>query len=538
LPYTIDFENDGTAAAQDITVTEQLDPNIDWSTFLLGSFGFGPINVTIPAGLTQYQTTVSYQNSDGSSLNVQVSLDFNVQTGLLTVTFVSLDPLTNQTPTGVFDGFLYPESDSPLGSDGYVQYTVQPRTGLTTGTTINQQAAVVFDTNAPLNTAVVTNTIDAGPPTSSVAALPPYSPGTFTVSWSGSDDAGGSGIAFFDVYVSDNGGSYTLWQDQTTQTSAAYSGQVGHTYRFFSVATDNVGNVQPTPAAAQATTQIAASPVANSQSVVVSENTAQSITLTGSAPNNDPLAFTITTNPAHGSLSNTTPTLTFTPNTNFTGSDSFRFTVTDMTTGFVSTAATVSIAVQPQQQASVSSVWASWGSQTVALQTATDGVRLLPAGRTTDLPWPNLQTFTITLSQAAPLNPANVSVTGLIVANYGLVSLSGSGTNYTITLSQPISAADRVTLTIGNASITPFTRRLDVLPGDGQRRRRGQHHRRRPAPAQLHAVPPLPGDLRPERRRQRGPHRLQPLPPIPRHHLAAAAPAGRGGRRPRGRCPP
>ena len=47
LPYTIDFENDGSAAAQDVTVTEQLDPNLDWSTFQLGSFGFGPINVTV-----------------------------------------------------------------------------------------------------------------------------------------------------------------------------------------------------------------------------------------------------------------------------------------------------------------------------------------------------------------------------------------------------------------------------------------------------------------------------------------------------------
>ena len=71
LSYTVDFENDGSAAAQDVTVTEQLDSNLDWSTFQLGSFGFGPINVTVPAGLTQYQTTVSYQNSDGSSLNVR-----------------------------------------------------------------------------------------------------------------------------------------------------------------------------------------------------------------------------------------------------------------------------------------------------------------------------------------------------------------------------------------------------------------------------------------------------------------------------------
>ena len=48
--YTVDFENDGSVAAQDVTVTEQLDPNLDWSTFQLGSFGFGPIKVTSRPG--------------------------------------------------------------------------------------------------------------------------------------------------------------------------------------------------------------------------------------------------------------------------------------------------------------------------------------------------------------------------------------------------------------------------------------------------------------------------------------------------------
>ena len=52
------------------------------------------------------------------------------------------------------------------------------------------------------------------------------------------------------------------------------------------------------------------------------------------------------------------------------------------------------------------------------------------------------------------------------MASYGPVAISGSGTTYTITLAQPINAADRVTVTIGNAGIATFTRRLDVLPGD------------------------------------------------------------------------
>jgi RHS repeat-associated protein len=260
LPYTVDFENDGTASALDVSVTEQLDPNLDWSTLQLGSFGFGPVNVTIPAGLTQYQTTVSYQNADGSSLNVQVSFDFNVATGMLTITLVSLDPLTGLAPTGVFDGFLYPQRVSAIASDGYVQYTVQPKLGLSTGATINQQASVVFDTNSPLNTAVVTNTVDTGPLSSMVNPLPATTTATsFTVSWSGQDDPRGSGVANYSVYVSVDGGPFTAWLTNMSLASASFTGQVGHTYGFYSVAADNVGNVQPTPTGAQATTLVVAS---------------------------------------------------------------------------------------------------------------------------------------------------------------------------------------------------------------------------------------------------------------------------------------
>jgi hypothetical protein len=252
----VQFENGGTAAALDVALTEQLDPTLDWSTLQLGSVGFGPVNLSIPVGLTQYQTSVSYQNTDGTPLNVQVALSFNVQTGLLTVTFTSLDPATGEAPTGVFDGFLPPDNQSGVG-EGFVQYTIQPKAGLTTGAAITQQAAVVFDTNAPLSTAPVVNTIDAGPPTSSVSPLPgTESSANFTVSWSGQDDPGGSGIASFDVFVSDNGGPFTPFLTGTTQTSATFTGASGHRYTFFSVATDNVGNRQPTPGTAQATTQV------------------------------------------------------------------------------------------------------------------------------------------------------------------------------------------------------------------------------------------------------------------------------------------
>ncbi|HVA50299.1 MAG TPA: DUF4214 domain-containing protein [Pirellulales bacterium] len=285
--YTVDFENDGSVAAQDVTVSEQLDANLDWSTFQLGSVGFGAVNVNVPAGLTQYQTTVAYQNVDGSSLNVQVALDFNVQTGKLTATFTSLDPLTGQPPTGVTDGFLPPDDKNHIG-EGYVQYSVRPKANLATGAVVNEAATVVFDTNAPINTNTASNTIDADPPTSSVAALPGTETATsFTVSWSGTDDSGGSGIASYNVFVSDNGGPFTAFQTDTTKTSATFTGVNGHTYAFYSVSTDNVGNVQTTPTAAQTTTKVSVGAVLPTSSVAALPATETSTSFTVSWSGSD-----------------------------------------------------------------------------------------------------------------------------------------------------------------------------------------------------------------------------------------------------------
>src|SRR5439155_11939792 len=51
--------------------------------------------------------------------------------------------------------------------------------------------------------------------------------------------------------------------------------------------------------------------------------------------------------------------------------------------------------------ASVSGVSALWGTQSAVLQTATDGIRLLPAGRNVDLPWFGVNRLSLSLSQAA-----------------------------------------------------------------------------------------------------------------------------------------
>jgi len=93
--------------------------------------------------------------------------------------------------------------------------------------------------------------------TSSVNPLPATEPtATFPVTWSGTPGTEGYPIGSYSIYVSDDGGLFTVWQHLTTASEAMFTGVNGHTYRFYSVAVDVDGNVQPTPTAPQASTTV------------------------------------------------------------------------------------------------------------------------------------------------------------------------------------------------------------------------------------------------------------------------------------------
>ncbi len=87
-------------------------------------------------------------------------------------------------------------------------------------------------------------------------------------------------------------------------------------------------------------------PVSNNQTVVTNEDTPVAIILSGSSDaEGSPLVYTIVTPPAHGTLSGSGANVTYTPDTNYNGPDSFTFKVNDGTTD--SNVATVSITVLP-----------------------------------------------------------------------------------------------------------------------------------------------------------------------------------------------
>ena len=211
--YTIYFENlaNATAEAENIVITDVLDADLDWSTLSIG----------------------------GSSHPDTMSYSFNSTTGTITWTFIGINLPPNQAP--------------PQG-EGWVSYSVKPKTGLATSIEIRNKATIIFDINPPIDTPETLHTIDASSPESTIQSLPAQSNSSFSLSWSGTD--AGSGMKAYSIYYSDNDGPWVVWLLQTQETSATFNGQVSHTYKFYSRAIDQVGNQEETPQDPDATTTV------------------------------------------------------------------------------------------------------------------------------------------------------------------------------------------------------------------------------------------------------------------------------------------
>jgi len=274
MPYQVRFENvtNASAPAQRVTVTDTLDPNLDLNTFELTEIAIANQLISIPAGLNHYETRISLLVTNGtllpgpalnsfsatpcpSCIIAEVEAALDVPSRRLTVNLTAVDPSTGWLPEDPLLGLLFPNDSTGRGA-GSVSYLVRPLPGLPSGTQIRNRAHIVFDYNDPIDTPLVFNTLDSAPPTSSVLPLHALSGRSFLVTWSGADDANGSGVASFDIYGVEDATNRFLLLQNTTETSILFTGALGHSYGFYSVARDNVGNEQTTPASLQGQTTI------------------------------------------------------------------------------------------------------------------------------------------------------------------------------------------------------------------------------------------------------------------------------------------
>ncbi|MGV3620568.1 MAG: Ig-like domain-containing protein, partial [Archangium sp.] len=181
---------------------------------------------------------------------------------------------------------------------------------------------------------------------------------------------------------------------------------------------------------------IGAAPTANAQAQTTNEDTALAVTLSATDPDNGALTYTVLSGPTMGSLSGTPPNLTYTPNANANGSDSFTFKANDGT--FDSNAATVSITITPVNDAPVANA--------AVFTVAEDG------------------TLNITLS-GSDVDGDPLTFTASSPANG---ALTGTGANRVYTPNANAFGSDSFTFTVndGTVSSSPATIGITVTPAN------------------------------------------------------------------------
>jgi hypothetical protein len=210
-----------------------------WDTFShVNADCTGNVNITIAPVVQDDKYFLTQSLVPGSSLTVPapgvLANDSGVDPG-----FASLSLDTRSAQGGIV---------TDNGGGGFSYTPPSPFTGFSDSFTYD-----VFDLDGDNDyTATVTILTDATPPTASITgphgsvSLSP----SFTVSWTGGIDTGGSGFSHYDVEEVGgawNGtyGAWSGWKMNTTATSASFSGSYGHSYCFRVHAVDNANNTSP-----------------------------------------------------------------------------------------------------------------------------------------------------------------------------------------------------------------------------------------------------------------------------------------------------
>jgi hypothetical protein len=113
-------------------------------------------------------------------------------------------------------------------------------------------------------------------------------------------------------------------------------------------------------------------PVAQDRFVTTPEDTPVGVTLVGTDPEGAPLTFTVTSQPANGTLTGTAPNLTYTPGPNFNGFDTFTFAVDDGQAGDTGSVSIAVLAVNDPPVADAQAVTTAEDTATAITLTGSD----------------------------------------------------------------------------------------------------------------------------------------------------------------------
>lgn len=247
LPYTIHYENNpdfATVPAQKVTVDMPFDSTANMLSFRLGDFGFGDFIFNVPQNSTFYSKRLDVSDSLGVMVDITAGID--VQNRKAFWILETIDPRTGLVPNDANLGFLLVNDSITHRGEGFVSFTMLPKSSVHTGDSLAAEASIVFDINDPIKTNIWKNVIDAHYPTSFVNPLPAITDTNFIkISFTAADDAGGSGVKLVKLFVSKNSANYELAGSYNKDSVFTITGVEDDEFKFISIAEDNVGNIEP-----------------------------------------------------------------------------------------------------------------------------------------------------------------------------------------------------------------------------------------------------------------------------------------------------
>jgi RHS repeat-associated protein len=159
IEYTVDYENLGpgsvdengdpypvvaAVAAQRVAIDDQLSPHLDWSTVRFTEFAFGDTIIPVADGDGSASIIVPAEAA-GVAYVVEINAFVDLASGVLSVIFQAVDPLTGLPPVGSL-GVVPPEDGSGNGM-GHFKFSVRPLGTVPDGTAIRNVAIIQFDAN-------------------------------------------------------------------------------------------------------------------------------------------------------------------------------------------------------------------------------------------------------------------------------------------------------------------------------------------------------------------------------------------------------
>ncbi|MBN2773879.1 MAG: PKD domain-containing protein, partial [Prolixibacteraceae bacterium] len=242
--YKIYFENKNTASANalEVWVIDTIDINkFDMSTFKFDNIWIAGNNYEVIEDSASFGLNVDLRPQINTIVRVNGTV--NRESGIVQWHFLSLDPSTMDITEDPDAGFLPPNNTSPEG-EGFVGYSITLNETVVHNNTISAQAKITFDFNEPIYTNIYSNTIDREAPVSNVYEIKATEiENVNEIFWQGSDDK--SGIDYFNIYKSEDGGEFILWNSANENLSDTLRMDKNKSYRFFSQAVDKLGNVEP-----------------------------------------------------------------------------------------------------------------------------------------------------------------------------------------------------------------------------------------------------------------------------------------------------